>query len=224
MGVNGNMSIYILTILAAIIFMGLLHRTLDRMRLSDRAALLIIGLLAAGTWLPDLPLGMVRINLGSTLVPLGLGVYLIGTADTFREQVRGTAAIVASTIAVLVLDWVLPQEPGPMFIDPLYAYGLAAGVIGYLAGRSRRAAFVGGMLGVLAADVIILLQQLPLTRPYQLGSGIFDASLIAGVVGVGLAEIIGEARELVAPDRGNKVTWLEDKRREKYNNKQGPKK
>ncbi len=217
------MSIWLLTILAVIIYLGLLQRTLDRMRLSDRAALIIIALLAVGTWLPDLPIGMVRINLGSTLVPFGLAVYLIGTADTYREQVRGAAAIVATAIAVLVLDWVLPQEPGAMFIEPLYAYGLAAGVIGYLVGRSRRAAFVGGMMGVLAADIIILLQQFPLTRSYQLGGGILDSSLIAGIIGVGFAEIFGEARELVAPDKRSKVTWLEDKRREKSRNKQGPK-
>ncbi|HBS93217.1 MAG TPA: hypothetical protein DEA85_04305, partial [Firmicutes bacterium] len=78
------MSIWLLTILAVIIYLGLLQRTLDRMRLSDRAALIIIALLAVGTWLPDLPIGMVRINLGSTLVPFGLAVYLIGTADTYR--------------------------------------------------------------------------------------------------------------------------------------------
>lgn len=216
------MSTWLLTILAVIIYLGLLQRTLDRMRLSDRAALVIIALLALGTWLPELPLGRVRINLGSTLVPLGLGVYLIGTADTFKEQARGAAAIAATAITVLILDWVLPQEPGAMFIEPLYAYGIAAGIIGYAAGRSRRAAFVGGMLGVLVADVLVLIQQIPLTHTYQLGGGILDSSLLAGVIAVGCAEIFGEARELVAPDKGSKVTWLDDKRREKTKNRKGP--
>lgn len=215
------MSTWLLTILAVIIYLGLLQRTLDRMRLSDRAALAIIALLALGTWLPELTIGRVRINLGSTLVPLGLAIYLIGTADTFREQVRGAIAIAATAITVLVLDWVLPQEPGAMFIEPLYAYGIAAGIIGYLAGRSRRAAFIGGMMGVLVADVLVLIQQMPLTHTYQLGGGILDSSLIAGVVAVGCAEIFGEARELVAPDTRSKVFSLEDKRREK-NNRKGP--
>lgn len=214
------MSTWLLTILAVVIYLGLLQRTLDRMRLTDRAALIIIAALIAGTWLPELPLGFVRINLGSTLIPLGLSIYLIGTANTYREQVRGAAAIVATAIAVLLLDMLLPQEPGAMFIDPLYAYGLAAGVVGYSVGRSRRAAFVGGMMGVLIADIVIMMQQLPLTRPYQLGSGILDSSLIAAVIGVGFAEIFGEARELVAPDARSKVTNLADKRREK---EKGPK-
>lgn len=210
-----------LSALAIVIYLGLLQRTLDRMRLSDRAALVIIAILLVGTWLPDLPIGLARVNLGSTLVPLGLSIYLIGTADTYREQVRGAAAIVATAISVLLLDWVLPQEPGAMFIDPMYVYGLAAGVVGYVAGRSRRAAFVGGMMGVLAADILILLQQFPLTRPYQLGGGVLDSSLIAGVIGVGVAEIFGEAREFAAKTSPSKVTWLEDKRREKNKNPKG---
>lgn len=217
-----EMSTWLLTILAVIIYLGLLQRTLDRMRLSDRAAIIIIALLALGTWLPEVTVGMIRINLGSTLIPLGLSIYLIGTAGTFREQVRGSLAIAATAITVLVLDWVLPQEPGAMFIEPLYAYGIAAGIIGYLAGRSRRSAFVGGMMGVIVADVIILLGQIPLTHSYQLGGGILDSSLVAGIIGVGCAEIFGEARELVAPDSANKITWLEDKRREKNKDKKGP--
>lgn len=185
------------------------------MRLSDRAALIIIALMLAGTWLPDISLGMVRLNIGGTLIPLGLTVYLLGTADTLREQVRGGLAILATAAAVLILDAVMPQEPGAMFIDPLYTYGLAAGVIGYLAGRSRRSAFIGGIMGVLLADIVVVFQQIPLGNPTRIGGGVFDSALIAGVIAVGFAEIFGEARELIAPDNRSKVTWLEDKRREK---------
>ena len=215
------MSPYIVTGLAVLIYLGLLHRTLDRMRLSDRAALIILAVMLVGSYLPEIPLGLVRINLGGTLVPLGLAVYLIGTAGTLQEQVRALLAIAASAIAVLLLDWALPQEPGSMFIDPLYAYGLAAGIIGYLAGRSRRSAFVGGMLGILVADIIVILGQLPLQSTYQIGGGIFDSALIAGVVAVGVAEIVGGA-EFVSPDRrhrSNKVAWLDEKRREKNRKK-----
>lgn len=185
------------------------------MRLSDRAALIIIALMLAGTWLPDISLGMVRLNIGGTLIPLGLTVYLLGTADTLREQVRGGLAILATAAALLILDAVMPQEPGAMFIDPLYTYGLAAGVIGYLAGRSRRSAFIGGIMGVLLADIVVVFQQIPLGNPTRIGGGVFDSALIAGVIAVGFAEIFGEARELIAPDNRSKVTWLEDKRREK---------
>lgn len=175
-----------------------------------------------GTWLPDISLGLVKVNLGGTMVPLGLAVYLIGTADTLQEQVRAVMAIAASAAAVLLLDWALPQEPGSMFIDPLYAYGLAAGVIGYLAGRSRRSAFLGGMLGILIADTIIVLRQLPLQSTYQIGGGIFDSALIAGLIAVAFAEIVGETRELVSPDpHRNKVAWLDEKRREKNKQKKG---
>jgi len=192
------------------------------MRLSDRAALVIIGIMLVSTWLPRLSLGMVRFNAGGILVPLGITVYLIGTAGTLKEQLRAGLAIVAVTVSVLLLDWILPQEPGAMFIDPMYAYGLVAGVIGYLAGRSRRSAFIGGMMGVLLADIVVLIQQIPLTSTYNIGGGIFDSALIAGVIAVGVAELVGETREFVAPDSGpSKVTWLDDKRREKNKQKKG---
>ena len=43
--------VILLIIVAILIFFGVLHRVLDRMRLSDRAALAIIVAMAAGTFL-----------------------------------------------------------------------------------------------------------------------------------------------------------------------------
>lgn len=200
-----NLSPLVLTILAALIFLGLLQRTLDRMRLSDRAALVIIGLMFVGTYLPDIAIGLLRINIGGALVPLAMIIYLVGTADTRIEQIRAVLAIIATTVAILVVDRVLPQEPGVMFLDPMYAYGIVAGIIGYLAGRSRRSAFVGATAGVLLADSLVAFWRIPLGMvQYIGGAGIFDSTLIAGVLAVGTAELIGESRELVAPDERRK--------------------
>ena len=112
------MTPFLLTGLAVVIYLGLLQRTLDRMRLSDRAALVIIALMLAGTWLPDVKIGLLSINLGSTLVPLGLAVYLIGTADRLQEQVRALAAIAASTIAVLLLTGCCPRNRAQCLSSP----------------------------------------------------------------------------------------------------------
>ncbi|MGI6663502.1 MAG: hypothetical protein ACOX4B_08665 [Bacillota bacterium] len=45
----------VLIIVAILVFFGVLHRVLDRMRLTDRAALVIILLMAAGTFV-DIPI------------------------------------------------------------------------------------------------------------------------------------------------------------------------
>ena len=83
-------------------------------------------------------------------------------------------------------------------IDPLYTYGIAGGLIAYLLGRSRRAAFICGVLGVLLADIAVgvinyfngIQQQLILG-----GGGIFDAAIISGLLGVILCEFVGEIIE-----------------------------
>lgn len=208
----------LLTGLAVLIYLGLLQRVLDRMRLSDRAALLFVGLMLVGTYLPDIPLGLVRINVGGVIAPLMLAVYLVGTADEFKEQVRAVLGIGAVTAAVFVLDWALPQEPGAMFLDPLYAYGLAGGVVGYVAGRSRRGAFVAATMGIVLADTIVAVGQLPSGMiQYIGGGGAFGSTLIAGVVAVGVVEIVGETREFAGDHAKpkSKVAWLEDKRRQR---------
>ena len=214
------MSPYILTILALVIYLGLLQRTLDRMRLSDRAALLFVGAMLLGTYLPDIPLGLIRINIGGAIIPLMLSIYLIGTANEAREQVRSLIAIIIVAASVLILDRILPSEPGSMFIDPLYAYGLVAGVVAYLAGRSRRAAFVAGMTGVMLADLVVLVQMLPMRMIQQFGgAGVLDSTVLAGIIAVGVAELVGETREYVSsnhrPKSGNKITVLDEKRRQK---------
>lgn len=208
----------LLTGLAVLIYLGLLQRVLDRMRLSDRAALLFVGLMLVGTYLPDIPLGLMRVNLGGAIVPLALAAYLVATADELKEQVRALIGAAVVVAAVFLLDWVLPQEPGAMFLDPLYAYGLAAGLVGYIAGRSRRGSFVAATMGVLIADAIVAFSQLPTGMVQYLGGGgAFDATLIAGVVAVGTAEIIGETREYAGQRNQpkNKIAWLEDKRRQR---------
>lgn len=54
----------LLTITAVLIFSGLLQRVLDRMYLTDRQALVLVGLMIIGTFLPHLSIGFVSINIG----------------------------------------------------------------------------------------------------------------------------------------------------------------
>ena len=78
-------------------------------------------------------------------------------------------------------------------IDPLWLSGIVAGLVGYLAGRSRRSAFIAGVGGVLLSDVYTLFTS---PSPTMVGgAGVFDQVVIAGVLAVGLAEIVGETRE-----------------------------
>ncbi|MFZ5981216.1 MAG: DUF1614 domain-containing protein [Candidatus Zixiibacteriota bacterium] len=192
-----------LIILSVLVYLGLGHRVLDRMRLTDRAALIVIAALILGSFI-DIPLGSrVSINVGGALVPVGLAVYLLTGAGTRREVTRAlwgaavTGALLYATGTYLMRGI---QEPAGRYayIEPLYLYPIVAGVVGYLAGRSRRGAFVAATLGVLLGDIFHYLRVAALHAPQRVdigGGGIFDVTVIAGIFAVLIAEIIGEVRE-----------------------------
>lgn len=194
---------------AVLVYFGVLHRVLDRMRLDDRTALLIIFLMIVGSFfnLTILRQPPLVLNIGGALIPIGIAVYLITTADTRREQLRGSAAALLAGAAIYLSIKFLNPEEQTMVIDPAYFFAIVAGVIGYLAGRSRRSAFVAGTMGVVLADIAhyveISARNVP-ARTWIGGAGAFDAVVIAGLLAVALAEIVGETREFMArgPLRG----------------------
>ena len=65
----------LLTLAAILVFCGLLQRVLDRMYLTDRQALLLIGAMLLGTWLPNITLGSVSGNIGGAIIPVGECIY-----------------------------------------------------------------------------------------------------------------------------------------------------
>ncbi len=193
----------ILILVAILVFFGVLHRVLDRMRLSDRAALVIILAMAAGTFL-DFTLSKgtipVRVNAGGALIPLAVVIWLVATADEAREKSRSVVSVIVTGLLIWGLTKVLNPEEQFMRFSPMLIFGVVAGIVAALSGRSRRAAFVGGVGGIILSDIIHW-AELAITRTpgsvFFGGAGAFDATVIAGVLAVGLIEIVGEAREHV---------------------------
>lgn len=192
----------VLFVVAALIYFGLAHRVLDRMRLTDSQALLFLGLMVAGSFV-DIPLlrgnASLSINVGGALVPAGLAIYLLVKAGTTQERVRGVLAAVATAAAIWIISAVTDFEPPRSdFIDPVWLFSIVGGTAGYLAGRSRRSAFIAGTVGVILADLAHTTQVLArgIRSDISLGgAGVFDAVVLAGLIAVGLAEVVGETRE-----------------------------
>lgn len=197
-----HISVFLLAALGFLILFGSLQRVLDRMGLTDRQALFFVVLMIAGSLLPDIPLGEhFTLNIGGGLIPIALCVYLFFKAGTAWERVRTVlAAILGGALVYLLGRW-LPAEPERVWLPDLWIYGLSAGVLALLLGRSRRAAFVAGIMGVflgdLAQGLISLAQGYDVTIAIG-GAGLLDAALIAGIVAVALAELVGETRERLA--------------------------
>lgn len=192
----------VLFAVALLVYFGVAHRVLDRMRLTDAQALAFLGLMVVGSFI-DLPLlrGRVSlsINVGGALVPLALALYLLSRAGTAAERVRAIVAAVATAIVIRVVGSLSTFDPPQTnIIDPLWLSALVGGVMGYLAGRSRRAAFIAGTMGVVLSDVAHAVQSYAqgLRSDVSIGgAGVFDAVVLAGVISVAFAEVFGEVRE-----------------------------
>lgn len=201
----------LLLIVGMLVYFGLAQRILDRMRLTDKQALLFIGGIILGSFV-DIPIMRspveVNINVGGALLPALLSLWLILKADEPREKIRAVVAAILVAVAVWLGSRYLPYEPENMFIDPKLLYGLSAGLIAYVAGRSRRSAFIGGVLGIILSDIVHMVTILRMGIPGTTnlgGAGAFDVTIIAGLVGVMIAELVGETREKLqgGPVRGN---------------------
>ena len=218
-----------LIVVSVLVYFGLAHRVLDRMRISDKMALGLIAGMVVGSFI-DIPISMGRvnasINVGGGLIPIGLAIYVLTKAGTIKEWVRALLATGVTGVFIYYIGSVLMKgDPGVAFglIDPLWVYPIAGGLVAYLAGRSRRSAFIAATLGVLSLDIVNWVYLVNTRTPGKVsigGGGAFDSIVLAGLVAVLLAEVIGETRERLQggpTSKGRPVELLEGLNNEAYN-------
>ena len=195
-----SIGMILLTVAAILVFFGAAQRVLDKLYLSDRAALVLIALMFFGTLIPSLTIGRVQVSIGGAVIPFGICLYLLIRAGTVKERTRAILGSLLTAAIIYALSSLMPDEPEAIIIDPMYLYGLTGGLIAYILGRSRRGAFICGVFGVLLADIAVAVVNWTngIEQPLILGgAGIFDAMVISGLMGVILAELVGELLERV---------------------------
>lgn len=194
-----SFGLILLVVVTVLVLFGVGQRVLDRMKLNDKVALAFMAAIIAGSFIPDISLGRdFSINVGGALVPLILVVYLFISAESSQERIRGAFAAIITAAAVYAASKLLPSDPEEFIFDPNYLYGILAGIVGYLFGRSRRSAFIAGILGVILADITQGIVNAVSNIPSKVrlgGAGAFDAVVLSGIIAVLLAEVIGEFRE-----------------------------
>lgn len=201
-----SIGMILLIVLALLILFGVLERVLDRMALTDKQALLCVAAIFIGGWLPDIPLGMVTLNLGGAVVPLAVCVYLFFHAGTGKERLRCVVASVLTAAAIYIIGLFFPDEPETMPFDPMILYGLFGGAVAWLFGRSRRSAFIAGVVGVVLYNLLIgfINWRNGLDQVVHLGSaGVLDAVVLSGIIGVLLCELFGEIMERLSTGKAN---------------------
>lgn len=200
-----SIGMILLLVLGLLILFGVLQRVLDRMALTDRQALLCVAAIFIGGWLPSIPLGLIELNIGGALIPFIVCVYLLLHAGTAKERVRALVASFLTAASIYALNLLIPADPIAMpMLDPMILCGIAGGVIAWLLGRSRRSAFIAGVLGVIIADLVsgVSLWMKGISQTVALGgAGALDAVVIAGITGVLMCELAGEIMERIATGR-----------------------
>jgi len=116
---------------AALIFFGAAHRVLDRLYLTDFQALLLVALVAAGSFI-DLPIPAARaqltVNVGGALIPLGLAIYVLARAGSVLERWRALIAAAVTGTTLWAVGRLTDFEPGfGDWLDPLWLVGLIGG-------------------------------------------------------------------------------------------------
>jgi len=188
----------LLTLLAIAVFCGLLQRVLDRMYLTDRQALCIVGLMLVGTFIPNISIGPVAVNIGGAVIPFCICVYLLVKANTRQERLRAVIGSLVTAALIFILSASLPAEAEELLFDPLWIYGAVGGIIAAAAGRSRRGAYICATLGILLADILSAVYAAAQGYAVSIvlgGGGIADACVISGVIAVLVCEIVGEIAE-----------------------------
>lgn len=204
-----NVSLTILTIFILLVMFGAGQRVLDNLRLTDRQALWIMLAIVVGILIPPIYIGeYFAFSIGGFLIPFALCVYLLVKVGWSRDLLRAMIGIILVAGAVIGIEWLIPAEPETMTIDPNFVFGLVAGLLAYIMGRSRRNAFISAVFGLTIAEVIQFFINQAKGTPTVLGLGVggaFDAIIISALLAVALAEFIGRAYEKVKPGKEHKA-------------------
>lgn len=196
-----SLSVFIVTALIILIMFGAGQRILDRMRLSDRWALIILSAIVIGIIIPPIKLSQhFSFSIGGFLIPVGVCVYLMIKAGWSKDLLRAVIGTILTAVLIAILQVLMPAKtPQDILVDNTYLYGVIAGIVAYVLGRSRRNAFICSVLGLTLSSVGVFVYNLVMgvNSGLHLGvGGSFDTIVVSSLIAVGLAELIGKTAEL----------------------------
>ena len=218
--------ISILGILAILTVIGVLNRVYAQMNVRPGVAFLLYMGAITGIILPAIVIvPMFSFSIGGVLIPFGVALALMIVAIMRGEVWRCVLGGLATAFAVFFLMYFIPLNSVAMTIVSAVIIGSVAGAVGYLIGRSRRAAFVSAVMGLYLAQTAVFVVNVirGIHTPLNLGTGwVFSSVVLAGIGAAALAELAlfmaaGYAREKRQAVPGTKTVGTKTA----YNSEQG---
>lgn len=203
-----SVSLIIITILILLIMFGAGQKILDNMRLNDKEALIILIAICIGILIPPIWIGeYFCFSIGGFLIPFAISVYLLISCGWSRDLLRTFFGTINIGGIIYGLQWILPANPEGVIIDNTYLYGIVAGVVAYILGRSRRNAFVSCLFGLILSDLVQWIYNMVMGAPTILGLGVggaFGTYIVAIIISVALCEFLGRCFENAYVDKEKK--------------------
>ena len=203
-----SVSLVIVSVLILLVMFGVGQRILDSLRLSDKEALIILILVCIGLIIPPIWIGeYFCFSIGGFLIPLALSIYLLISCGWSRDLLRVFVGTILVAGIIYALEWILPANPENVIIDNTYVYGVVAGVIAYILGRSRRNAFVSCLFGISVAQLVQWIVNWCLNTPTILGLGVggaFGTYIVAIIISVAVSEFLGRCFETATINKEKK--------------------
>lgn len=204
-----SVSLIILTVLVLAVMFGAGQRILDQMRLTDKQALLVLVSIIIGIIIPPIYIGkFFCFSIGGFVIPFILCIYLLISCGWSTDLLRSIVGTILVAGFCLLIEWLLPADPEEMIIDPMFVYGVIAGIVAYALGRSRRNAFISAVLGISLSMVIqfFINKASGVSTILGLGTGgAFGTIIVSILISVALAEFFGRMCETAKKDTEKKV-------------------
>lgn len=201
-------SLIIISVIILLVMFGVGQRILDSLRLNDKEALLILILICIGLVIPPIWIGKYFcFSIGGFLIPFALSIYLLISCGWSRDLLRSVIGTILVAGIIYGLEWLLPANPEDVIIDNMYIYGVVAGVVAYILGRSRRNAFISCLFGITLAQLVQWLINFGMKTPTILGLGVggaFGTYVVAIIIAVAVSEFIGRCIESATENKEKK--------------------
>ena len=203
-----SVGLIIVSVVILMIMFGFGQRVLDDLRLSDKEALVVLVVICIGLIIPPVWIGQYFcFSIGGFLIPCAISIYMLISCGLSRDLLRAILGTVIVAGVIYLLEWILPADPEDLLIDNMYIYGVVAGVVAYLLGRSRRNAFISCLFGIVLAESVQWIVNMCTGVPSILGLGIggaFGVYVVSILISVAVSEFLGRCFESAKKDEDKK--------------------
>lgn len=209
-----SFGLVVLTVILITLMCGAGQRILDKMRLNDKWALILVLAMVVGILIPPIKItSNFSFSIGGFLIPFGICIYMLIANGLNFDLFRAIMGTIITAGLILLAQWLLPSKtPEEIVVDITIIYGIIAGLVAYILGRSRRNAFICSVFGLTLASVIQFFISMARGQivPLSLGSGgAFDSMVLSIVIAVGLCELVGTTAEIIVGKSRKKAFDME---------------